>query len=294
MIAEKKQEEIKQELLKQDNELLQPKEPISDQTAVELEVQLDKTSGLTAEDDDGAKNAHTENQSPPLSQKINRKKRENRRQRGLEHNKLQNKQVVLAFEGGPEVPPREDSPPRNTAEEEEAQNLEQPVGEDAVSSSEMLPKCVEEEGAPGTDNHLLPLEGGTLVPSPSPGLKLESRVLKEDTNVQERLENPKIRTSQSFTYPERPTELDLTWLNNRQAHRSFRSHTDKRKQQAVKDLGSPTSFQIQRYQDDPSKLRDKRERWQGKRQLVSGQNNLVSQSLEEKSAPAMPSSAQLK
>ncbi|XP_032094447.1 unconventional myosin-IXb isoform X7 [Thamnophis elegans] len=287
MIAEKKQEEIKQELLKQDNELLQPKEPISDQTAVELEVQLDKTSGLTAEDDDGAKNAHAESQSPPLSQKINRKKRENRRQRGLEHNKLQHQQVVLAFEGGAEIPPREDSPPRNTAE----QKLEQPIGEDAVSSSETLPKCVEEEGAPGTDNHHFLLEGGTLVPSPSPGLKLESRVLKEDTNVQERLENPKIRTSQSFTYPERPTELDLTWPNNRQIHRSFRSHADKRKPQAVKDLGSPTSFQIQRYQDDPGKLRDKRERWQGKRQQVSGQNNLVSQSLEEKSAPAKPSSS---
>ncbi|XP_013918426.1 PREDICTED: unconventional myosin-IXb isoform X2 [Thamnophis sirtalis] len=291
MVAEKKQEEIKQELLKQVNELLQPKEPISDQTAVELEVQLDKTSGLTAEDDDGAKNAHAESQSPPLSQKINRKKRENRRQRGLEHNKLQNQQVVLAFEGGAEVPPREDSPPRNTAEEEETQKLEQPIGDAAVSSSEMLPKCVEEEGAPGTDNHHFPLEGGTLAPSPSPGLKLESRVLKEDTNVQERLENPKIRTSQSFTYPERPTELDLAWPNNRQIHRSFRSHADKRKQQAVKDLGSPTSFQIQRYQDDPGKLRDKRERWQGKRQQVSGQNNLVSQSLEEKSIPAKPSSS---
>ncbi|XP_034293501.1 unconventional myosin-IXb isoform X3 [Pantherophis guttatus] len=293
MITEKKQEEIKQELLKQDNELLQPEEPISDQMAVELEVQPDKTSGLIA-DDDGAKNAHAENQSPPLSQKINRKKRENRRQRGLEHNKLQNKQVVLAFEGGPEVPTREDSPPRDTEEEEEAQKLEQPVGEDAVSSSETLPKCVEAEGAPGTDNHLLSLDGGTLVPSPSPGLKLESRVLKEDTNVEERLENPKIRTSQSFTYPERPTELDLTWANNLMANRSFRSRADKRKPQAVKELGSPPSFQIQRYQDDPSKLRDKRERWQGKRQLVSGQNNLVSQSLEEKSVPAMSSSAQLK
>ncbi|XP_026526738.1 unconventional myosin-IXb isoform X4 [Notechis scutatus] len=293
MIAEKKQEEIKQELLKQDNELLQPKEPISEQMAIELKVQLDKTSGLIA-DGDGSKNAQAESQSPPQSQKINRKKRECRRQRGLEHNKLQNKQVVLAFEGAPEVPTRENSPPHNTEEEEEVQKLEQPVGEDAVSSSEMLPKCVEEEGAPGTDNHLPPLDGGTLVPSPSPILKLENRVLKEDENVQERLENPKIRTSQSFTYPERPTELDLTWPNSLMANRSFRSRADKRKPQAVKDLGSPPSFQIQRYLDDPSKLRDKRERWQGKRQLVSGQNNLVSQSLEEKSAPAISSSAKLK
>ncbi|KAG8126785.1 hypothetical protein E2320_022177 [Naja naja] len=158
----------------------------------------------------------------------------------------------------------------------------------------MLPKCVEEEGAPGTDNHLPPLDGGTLVPSPSPALELENRVLKEDANVQERLENPKIRTSQSFTYPERPTELDLTWPNSLTANRSFRSRADKRKSQAMKDLGSPPSFQIQRYLDDPSKLRDKREHWQGKRQLVSGQNNLVSQSLEEKSAPAVSSSAQLK
>ncbi|XP_026554658.1 unconventional myosin-IXb isoform X4 [Pseudonaja textilis] len=289
MIAEKKQEEIKQELLKQDNELLQPKEPISEQVAIELKVQLDKTSGLIA-DGDGSKNAQAESQSPPQSQKINRKKRECRRQRGLEHNKLQNKQVVLAFEGAPEVPTRENSPPQ----EEEVQKLEQPVGEDAVSSSEMLPKCVEEEGAPGTDNHLPPLDGGALVPSPSPVMKLENRVLKEDGNVQERLENPKIRTSQSFTYPERPTELDLTWPNSLMANRSFRSRADKRKPQAVKDLGSPPSFQIQRYLDDPSKLRDKRERWQGKRQQVSGQNNLVSLSLEEKSAPAISSSAKLK
>uniref|UniRef100_A0A8C5WQ59 Myosin IXB n=1 Tax=Laticauda laticaudata TaxID=8630 RepID=A0A8C5WQ59_LATLA len=282
-------QKIKQELLKQDNELLQPKEPISEQMAIELKVQLDKTSGLIA-DGDGSKNAQAENQSPPQSQKINRKKRECRRQRGLEHNKLQNKQVALAFEGGPEVPTRENSPPHNTEEEEEVQKLEQPVKEDAVSSSEMLPKCVEEEGAPGTDNHLPLLYGGTLVPSPSPILKLENRVLKEDANVQERLENPKIRTSQSFTYPERPTELDLNWPNNLMANRSFRSCADKKKPQAVKDLGSPPSFQIQRYLDDPSKLRDKRESWQGKRQLVSGQNNLVSQSLEEKNAPAISSS----
>uniref|UniRef100_A0A0B8RP71 Myosin-IXb n=1 Tax=Crotalus horridus TaxID=35024 RepID=A0A0B8RP71_CROHD len=293
MIAEKKQEEIKQELLKQDNELLQPKEPISDQMALELEVQLDKTSGLAAEDE-GPKNAQAEHQSPLLSQKNNWKKREYRRERGLEHNKLQNKQVVLALEGPPEVPTREDSPSQNTEEEEEAQKLEQPVGEDAASSSEILPKCVEEEGAPETNNHPFPLDGDTTVPSPTPGLKLEIWVPKEDTNVQERLENPKIRTSQSFTYSERPTELDLTWPNNLMANRSFRSRADKRKPQAVKELGSPPSFQIQRYLDDPSKLRDKRERWQGKRQLVSGQNNTVSQSLEEKSGPTVSSSAQLK
>ncbi|XP_070603858.1 unconventional myosin-IXb isoform X3 [Erythrolamprus reginae] len=290
MIAEKKQEEQEQELLRQANELLQPKEPISDQMPVELEVQLDETSGQTAEDD-GAENAEAENQPPPLSQKINRKKRENRRQRGLEHNKLQNRQVVLAFEEGPEAPTREDSPPRHTEEEEE-EAPKQPAGEDAVPSSEMLPRCAGEEGAPGTDNHLLPFDGGPLVPSPSPGPKPECWVLKEDANVQERLETPKIRTSQSFTYPERPTELDLTWGNNLMANRSFRTHTDKRK---PAELGSPPSFQIQRYQDDPSKLRDKRERWQGKRQQVGGQNYLISQSLEEKSVPAVTSSsAQLK
>uniref|UniRef100_A0A8C6XCU1 Myosin IXB n=1 Tax=Naja naja TaxID=35670 RepID=A0A8C6XCU1_NAJNA len=122
MIAEKKQEEIKQELLKQENELLQPKEPIPDQMAIEREAQLDKTSGLIA-DDDGAKNAQAENQSPPQSQKINRKKRECRRQRGLEHNKLQNKQVVLAFEGGPEVPTRENRPPHNTERKKRFKSL---------------------------------------------------------------------------------------------------------------------------------------------------------------------------
>lgn len=293
MIAEKKQEEIKQELLKQDNELLQPKEPLSDQTTVELEVQLDQTSGLAAEDE-GPKNAQAEHQSPLLSQKNSRKKREYRRQRGLEHNKLQNKQVVLALEGPPEAPAREDGPPRNREEEGEARKLEQPVGEDAVSSSEILPKRVEEGGAPGPNSHPFPLDGDTTVPNSTPGLKLEIRVPKEDANVQERLENPKIRTSQSFTYSERPTELDLAWPNNLMANRSFRSRADKRKPQAVKDLDSPPSFQIQRYQDDPSKLRDKRERWQGKRQLVSGQNSTVSQSLEEKSGPAGSSSAQLK
>ncbi|KAM3854961.1 unconventional myosin-IXb isoform 2-T2 [Vipera latastei] len=293
MIAEKKQEEIKQELLTQDNELLQPKEPLSDQTTVELEVQLDKTSGLAAEDE-GPKNAQAKHQSPLLSQKNSRKKREYRRQRGLEHNKLQNKQVVLALEGPPEAPAREDGPPCNRKEEGEARKLEQPVGEDAVSSSEILPKRVEEGGAPGPNSHPFPLDGDTTVPNSTPGLKLEIRVPKEDANVQERLENPKIRTSQSFTYSERPTELDLAWPNNLMANRSFRSHADKRKPQAVKDLGSPPSFQIQRYQDDPSKLRDKREHWQGKRLLVSGQNSTVSQSLEEKSGPAGSSSAQLK
>ncbi|XP_063146748.1 unconventional myosin-IXb [Candoia aspera] len=291
MIADKKQEEIKQELIKQDNEF-QPKEPISDQMAVELDVQLDKTSGLTAEGD-GAKNDQAGKQSPLLPQKNSRKKREHRRQRGLEHNKLQNKQVALAFEGGAEVPLGEESPPCNTEEEEEAQKPKQPVEEDAVSSSERLPKHVEEKGAPGTDNYPLPSDDGALVPSPTPGLKLEGRVVKEDTNAQERLENPKIRTSQSFTYPERPTELGLNRPNHLAANRSFRGHTEKSQKQAAKDLGSPPSFQIQRYQDDPSKLRDKRERWQGKRQLVSGQSNMLSQPLEERSGPAESSPTQL-
>ncbi|KYO41882.1 hypothetical protein Y1Q_0013874 [Alligator mississippiensis] len=69
--------------------------------------------------------------------------------------------------------------------------------------------------------------------------------------------------------PEKATAEDLVLLKERQKHRA-------------KDLDSPTSFQIQRYLDDPGKLRDKREKWKGKRQSEAGQNEMLSQSFEER------------
>uniref|UniRef100_A0A8C5J6X0 Myosin IXB n=1 Tax=Junco hyemalis TaxID=40217 RepID=A0A8C5J6X0_JUNHY len=52
-----------------------------------------------------------------------------------------------------------------------------------------------------------------------------------------------------------------------------------RRQRATKDLDSNTSA-IQRYVDDPEKLKYKREKWKGKRQSDSGQNDVLSQSLD--------------
>lgn len=101
----------------------------------------------------------------------------------------------------------------------------------------------------------------------------------------ERNQNNLLKGSQSC--PERPTNLALNLENTFSATGSSQTPTegwaDKNKrlaQKATKDLDSPTSSNIQRYVDDPGKLKYKREKWKGKRQSDAGQNDMLSQSLD--------------
>ncbi|XP_061457364.1 unconventional myosin-IXb isoform X3 [Rhineura floridana] len=282
MITDRKQEEEKHCALGQQvNGLGQPAEPISNQEA--LEVPLEGTAGPTAEDNGRAENGDAGKQSPLLSPKgaaSSREKRESRRQRGLKHNELQNKHVTFAFEEQPGVSPSRarvveagQEPGRPVMEEEQAAGV----------ASEPLPNSAQGEGARGNG---VPLDSATPLPSLPQGLKQEERAAKEETNGLGRVDSPKIRVSQSFTYPERPSELALSLPNNLASSQSFRSPASKNKRVAQKDLDSLPSFHLQRYQDDPGKLRDKRERWKGKRRLASGQKEALSQSLDERSEPA--------
>ncbi|XP_044311862.1 unconventional myosin-IXb isoform X2 [Varanus komodoensis] len=137
-------------------------------------------------------------------------------------------------------------------------------------------------GAAGSDSPLL--GRGASVPDLSPGPKQEEGAGQAGLSRQGRPESPWLRGSRSFTYPQRPSELALGPPENLLATQSFRSPARKSKLRAPKGPGSPSSFPIQRYQDDQDKLRDKRKCWQGKRRMASpGQN---SQSLEERSYSA--------
>ncbi|KAH0625728.1 hypothetical protein JD844_033934 [Phrynosoma platyrhinos] len=281
MIADKKQEEAeKQHSLVQENGLSQPKEPISEGIFTpEPEGKLDQRLGLSMEDSDGTENEEGGKQSPWPSQKSSREKRESRRQRGLKHNELQNKHVAFPFED-----PHEGDLPCEVAKEEGARGLVPAVKEEMADSPELLPTLTEERSGRGVDAGLLPLNSGSLAATPSPVLKEVEGLVKEDTDGLGRVQSPKIRGSQSFTCPERPSELALSLPNNLAASQSFRGHTDKSKLWVQKEPGSPPTFLIQRYQDDPEKLRDKRERWKGKRQQVGGQSSMLSQSLDERSS----------
>uniref|UniRef100_A0A8C9MKE3 Myosin IXB n=1 Tax=Serinus canaria TaxID=9135 RepID=A0A8C9MKE3_SERCA len=205
------------------------KDEQSEQATDELPVKHKSETDQAVEDKDQAQNEQAENLSSSekatLPQKHtvegseratnSREKRESRRQRGLEHNDLQNKHVLLSFEGPSAL-----------------------YAEDTAA----------------------------------------------DRTKTQRNQNNQIKVSQSFTCPERPTDLALKVRNKLSASGSFQGPADcladrNRRQRATKDLDSPTSA-IQRYVDDPEKLKYKREKWKGKRQSDAGQNDVLSQSLD--------------
>nr|XP_008122430.1 PREDICTED: unconventional myosin-IXb [Anolis carolinensis] len=242
MVADKKrkEEEERQRCLGEENGLDRHEEPVLEGTVPA------EPKGKRAEvgGGDGTVDEESGKQSLCPSQKSSsssREKRESRRQRGLEHNQLQSKHVAFPFEGGS----------RGQAAKEE-------------SVREISPDtdgCKRAEGGPlnGSD---------PWVPIAPPASRGGHGPERED-------HGPKIRTSQSFTCLERPTDLAL----NLTASQSFRGHGDN-----GKEAGSPPTFLIQRYQDDPEKLRDKRERWKGKRQQGGGPGGgALSQSLDERS-----------
>uniref|UniRef100_A0A8C3RZA6 Myosin IXB n=1 Tax=Chelydra serpentina TaxID=8475 RepID=A0A8C3RZA6_CHESE len=171
-----------------------------------------------------------------------REKRESRRQRGLEHNKLQNKHVLFPLEEQSLVCYEEETSSKETPETVQEPNKF--TAEDTV-----LPKGTEEERIPVEENK-------TLSDTQVPGEILDSDV----------------------SFPKQSNESKQEILDK--DIDKLKIHENQKNQ--IKDLDSPPSFQIQRYLHDPGKLRDKREKWKGKRQSEAGQNDVLSQSLDER------------
>uniref|UniRef100_A0A8D2P6K2 Myosin IXB n=1 Tax=Zosterops lateralis melanops TaxID=1220523 RepID=A0A8D2P6K2_ZOSLA len=253
--AEEKQRELQEDEDKEDDTSKdEQSEPATDELPVKNESEPDQA----VEDEDESQNEQAENLSSSEkatlpqkhtmegSEKVtnSREKRESRRQRGLQHNDLQNKHVLLSFEG-----------PSALCHEE------QTVSEEALETP----------------------------PEPE---KEHKSTAQEDNVLQGSSEGEKSPISQSFTCRERPTDLALTVRNTLSATGSFQGPADcwadrNRRQRATKDLDSPTSSAIQRYVDDPEKLKYKREKWKGKRQSDAGQNDVLSQSLDGRIRPVL-------
>ncbi|XP_062474634.1 unconventional myosin-IXb isoform X2 [Pezoporus occidentalis] len=214
-----------------------------------------------------------------------REKRESRRQRGLEHNELQNKHVLLSLEG-PSLLCHEEQ----TSSEESLGTV--PVQEKSTAEDPVLQGSREGERNPieekVTSDMALSseLKESSSIPEQPPVSEVDMTVDRMKTQGNQ---NNQIKGSQSFNCPERPKNLALNLHNTLSATGSFQTPSecwaDKNKrlvQKAAKDLDSPTSSPIQRYVDDPGKLKYKREKWKGKRQSDAGHNDMLSQSLDER------------
>ncbi|NXM31795.1 MYO9B protein, partial [Oxyruncus cristatus] len=293
--AEEKQREILEDEDREDGKSKdEQSEPATDELPVKHETELDQAAGA----EDQAQNEQAEDQASSekatLPQKnttegsekvtTSREKRESRRQRGLEHNDLQNKHVLLSFEGPSSLCFEE-----QTTSEEALETV--PVPEKSAAHDTVPQGSSEEEKSPSEEKALpdtLPsseIKESGSVPE-QPPVSEEDDVAADRTKTQGNRSN-QIKGSQSFNCPERPTNLALSAHNMLSATGSVRSPSDpwadKNKrlgQKATKDLDSPTSSTIQRYVDNPEKLKYKREKWKGKRQSDAGQNDVLSQSLD--------------
>ncbi|XP_040393324.1 unconventional myosin-IXb isoform X2 [Cygnus olor] len=269
-------------------------EPATDQLPVKHESEPDEAVGGK----DGAPNEQAENLSSSQkatllqknmiegSEKVtnSREKREFRRQRGLEHNELQNKHVLFSFDGAALTCHEE-----QTSSEEALETVPEPkisTEQDAVlQGSSVEEKSPNEEKAISDTPPSSEIKESSSIPEQPPASEVE-RVDKTVDRVEAQgNQNNLLKGSQSC--PERPTNLALNLENTLSATGSFQTPAegwaDKNKhlaQKATKDLDSPTSSNIQRYVDDPGKLKYKREKWKGKRQSDAGQNDMLSQSLD--------------
>ncbi|NXD64110.1 MYO9B protein, partial [Eolophus roseicapillus] len=279
----------------QDNDLSKDEhsEPATDELPETHKSELDQAVG----DGDQTPNEQFETSSEKAtvpqkntteaSEKVtnSREKRESRRQRGLEHNELQHKHVLLSLEG-----------PSSLCLEEQASSEEAlgavPMPEKSTAEDPVLQGSREGERSPVEEKVTsdMPLSSeikeSSSVPEHPPVPEVDKTVDRMKTQGNQ---NNQIKGSQSFNCPERPTNLALNLHSTLSATGSFQTPSecwaDKNKrlvQKATKDLDSPTSSPIQRYVDDPGKLKYKREKWKGKRQSDAGQNDMLSQSLDER------------
>ncbi|NXM02567.1 MYO9B protein, partial [Tyrannus savana] len=302
--AEEKQREMQEEEDREDDKSKnEQSEPATDELPVKHETELDQAAG----DEDQAQTQNEQAESLGSSENLSssekatfpqknstegsekvptsREKRESRRQRGLEHNDLQNKHILLSFEGPSSLCLEE-----QTASEEALEAVAVP--EKSTAQDDTVPQGGSEEEKSASEEKALPdtppsseiKESGSAPEQPP--VSEEGDVAADRTRAQGNQSN-QIKGSQSFNCPERPTNLALNLHNVLSATGSFRSPSepwaDKNRrpgQRATKDLDSPTSSSIQRYVDNPEKLKYKREKWKGKRQSDAGQNDVLSQSLD--------------
>ncbi|XP_030322025.1 unconventional myosin-IXb isoform X4 [Calypte anna] len=301
MALEKQKAEEKQREMQEDQDPAKDestdelREPATDQSPVKHKSELDRA----VEDRDQTPNEQPENLSSPEkailpqtnvsegSEKVgnSREKRESRRQRGLEHNELQNKHVLFSFEGPSLLCHEEQTSPKESLETV-------PVPEKSPAQDAVLQGSNEREKSPSGEKGFSDVapsgkrQESICVPEQPPGSEIDKAFDRMKTQGNQ---NNQIRGSQSFNCPERPTNLALNLHNTLSASRSFQIPSecwaDKNKrpvQKTSNDLESPTSSLIQRYVDDPGKLKYKREKWKGKRQNDTGQNDMLSQSLDER------------
>ncbi|XP_064325926.1 unconventional myosin-IXb isoform X2 [Phalacrocorax carbo] len=296
--AEEKQREM-QEDQDRENDVSKDEqsEPATDQLPVKQKSELDQAVGDRGQTPDEQAEDLSSSEKATLPQKNvtegtekvtnSREKRESRRQRGLEHNDLQNKHVLFSFEG-PSLLFNEEQ----TSSEEALETV--PVPKKSTAQDSVLQGSSEGEKSPSEEKALPDIPPSSEIkesssipeqPPVSEGEKVDDKAV--DRMKTQGNQNNQIKGSQSFNCPERPTNLALNLHNTLSAPGSLQSPVecwaDKSKhlaQKATKDLDSPTSSQIQRYVDDPEKLKYKREKWKGKRQSDAGQNDMLSQSLD--------------
>lgn len=282
---DKEQDTSKTSNIDEDKSKDEQSEPATDELLVKHESETDQA----VEDKDQAQNEQAEKLSSSEkaqkhtvegSERVSnsREKRESRRQRGLEHNDLQNKHALLSLEG-----------PSALCHEEQA------VSEEALEAAPEAEKSTAQEDNAlqgSSEGEKSPSEEKTLSDTPPSSEIKESDSVPEqppgsdaaDRTKTQQNQNNQIKSSQSFTCPERPTDLALKVHSTLSASGSFKGPADcwadrNKRQRAAKDLDSPISA-IQRYVDDPEKLKYKREKWKGKRQSDAGQNDVLSQSLD--------------
>ncbi|KAM7081282.1 unconventional myosin-IXb isoform 3-T4 [Ciconia maguari] len=298
--AEEKQRETQEDQDREnDTSKDEHSEPAPDQLPVKHESELDQAVGdrdQTPKEQDENLSSSEKATLPQKnvtegSEKVtnSREKRESRRQRGLEHNELQNKHVLFSFEE-PSLLCHEEQ----TSSEEALEAV--PVTKKSTAQDTVLQGSSEGEKSPSEEKALSDtppssdIKESSSIPEQPPVLQGE----KVDDKAVDRMktqgnQNNRIKGSQSFNCPERPTNLALNLHNTLSSTGSFQTPAecwaDKNKrlvQKAAKDLDSPTSSLIQRYVDDPGKLKYKREKWKGKRQSDASQNDMLSQSLDER------------
>eukprot|EP00076_Gallus_gallus_P030870 XP_015155554.1 unconventional myosin-IXb isoform X7 [Gallus gallus] len=301
MVMEKQKDEEEQRKIQeaQDRENDMSKDEGDESTTDQLPVKHESELDHTVEGKDEVPSEQAENlgssETATLPQKnviegsekvtSSREKREFRRQRGLEHNELQNKHVQFSFEGTALLCPEE-----QTSSEEALENVPEPkesTEQDAVLQGSSEKEQNANDGKAISDTPLLSeIKESSNIPEQPPALEAE-RVDKAVDRVMKTQENQNSQLKVSQSCPERPTDLALNLENTLFATGSFQTPPecsgDKNKrpvQKETKDLDSPTSSQIQRYVDDPGKLKYKREKWKGKRQSDAGQNDMLSQSLD--------------
>ncbi|XP_014808357.1 PREDICTED: unconventional myosin-IXb isoform X3 [Calidris pugnax] len=295
--AEEEQREMQED---GDGEKDEGKDELSEAAADQLPVKHESEVDQAGADRDQTPNEQAEDLSSaekaPLPQKSvtegsekvpnSREKRESRRQRGLEHNELQNKHVLFSFEG-PSLLCQEEQTSSEEALEVVPAPKESMAQDPALQGSSEGEKSPSEEKALSDTSPSSEIKESSSIPEQPPVSEGEKADEEINSMKTQENQNNQIKGSQSFNCPERPTNLALNLRNTLSATGSFRTSAEcwadkNKRQKATKDLDSPTSSLIQRYVDDPEKLKYKREKWKGKRQSDASQNEMLSQSLDER------------